>query len=171
MAPFRLCVAGQVLLVNSPQQSINKRIYLLNELQQQQFLELAVFCQKSRSTVIFEQKPGKPKIEKASLGRFQGQHLNDVRPTQLCRQWRHNSEIREQLCKLHHAAQVTRLEAAPVAGAQLCRQRRHNLFPVLGALEVQDVVVDLLPDTPEQKHRGAIDRKRPATTVFSPKFR
>jgi len=39
----------------------------------------------------------------------------------------------------------------------LCRQRRHNFLSVLGAREVENVAIDLLPDAPEQKHRRTID--------------
>ena len=55
-----------------------------------------------------------------------------------------------------HAAQVARLEAAPVAGDQLCRQRRHNLLPIPRTLVVQDFAVDLLSDAPKQKHSSAV---------------
>lgn len=56
------------------------------------------------------------------LGRFQRQHLNDVGPAELCSQRRHNPEIGELLGKLHHAAQVARLEAAPVRAATLAAE-------------------------------------------------
>ena len=105
-------------------------------------------------------------VEQARFRRFQGQYLDHMRPTQLCSQCRHNSEIRELLGKLHHAAQVACLESAPVAGAQLCRQRRHNLPPVLRALVVQDFVVDLLSDTPEQKYCGAVRLTSQDTACF-----
>ena len=105
-------------------------------------------------------------VEEASFRRFQRQHLDHVRPTQLCSHCRHNPEIRELLGELHHAAQVARLEAAPVAGHQLCRQRRHNLLPVFSALVVKDFAVDLLPDAPEQIDRGAACLPRQRASGF-----
>lgn len=61
---------------------------------------------------------------------------------------------------------VARLEAAPVAGDQLCRQRRHNLLPILRAPVVQDFAVDLLSDAPKQKHRGAVRLTRERAAGF-----
>ena len=42
----------------------------------------------------------------------QGKHLDKMRPTQLCRQWRHNLDVGKILGELHHAAEVAGVEAA-----------------------------------------------------------
>lgn len=46
---------------------------------------------------------------------------------------------------LHHSTQFTMLEASPVTGDQLCRQRRHNLFSPLEALQARRSIRAIQP--------------------------
>jgi hypothetical protein len=59
-----------------------------------------------------------------------------------------NVLIREDLGKLHHAAQILLGEPAAVGAGQFLRQGRNNLLAVSRALALQHLSVDPLSDAP-----------------------
>jgi len=57
----------------------------------------------------------------------------------------------EPLSKLHHPAQVLLAKATPKLGLQLCAQGGHDLFAILGALFLENILSNPMTYVPIQR--------------------
>jgi len=59
-----------------------------------------------------------------------------------------------------HSAQAAQPEALPVLPCQLCRQHRHNLLAIFGALLLQHFFLNTLADVPVEHRKCGVSRLR-----------
>lgn len=79
-------------------------------------------------------------------------------PAQLSRQCRDNLCISKHLCELNHAPKAFFRKPSAIRLHQLCRQRRHNLFTIVGAGLAQHFTADALTHLPIQQGLRTVGR-------------
>ena len=97
-------------------------------------------------------------VELAFEAIFERNELDEVAPTQLLRQCRNNSFVRERLGKSHHPREVCLTEATAILTGQFFRQCLKNLSAVFRTVVPEHILSNPFADVPVQSDQGRVHR-------------